>query len=142
MSCESCKSKKTQGTEESPLDGLAKDLFSMSWDDVKNLISTSKKIRLWAIISTTVATVLIVLGVVGLPRVQAQDQEIKSLQGQIHSLQGELDAINDILEEGVVVEETTTTETTTPQTVEGDSAVINNGSMEQYNDNAMNGGGN
>lgn len=34
------------------------------------------------------------------------------------------------------VEETTTT-TETAQSVEGDSAVINNGSMEQYNDSAV-----
>lgn len=34
-----------------------------------------------------------------------------------------------------------TTETTTTQTVEGDSATINNGEWEQYNDNAVNQGG-
>lgn len=40
----------------------------------------------------------------------------------------------DSIEYETVEETTTTTETT--QTVEGDSAVINNGSMEQYNDSA------
>lgn len=34
-----------------------------------------------------------------------------------------------------------TTETTTTQTVEGDSAIINNVDGEQYNDNAVNEGG-
>ena len=38
--------------------------------------------------------------------------------------------------------ETTTTTTTTEQTVEGDSAVINNVDGEQYNDSAVNGSGN
>lgn len=37
---------------------------------------------------------------------------------------------------------TTTTTTTTEQTVEGDSAVINNVDGEQYNDSAVNGSGN
>ena len=41
----------------------------------------------------------------------------------------------------MVIEETTTTETTT-QTIEGDTATINNVDGEQYNDNATNGGGN
>lgn len=43
------------------------------------------------------------------------------------------------LMEYVAGAEITTTETT--QSVEGDSATINNGSYEQYNDNAVNGGG-
>lgn len=60
----------------------------------------------------------------------------------VHRQQGELDAIHRILEEGVVVEEISTTETVTTQTVEGETATINNGSFEQYNDNAeKNGGG-
>ena len=42
---------------------------------------------------------------------------------------------------GLQIENTTTT-TTTEQTVEGDSAVINNVDGEQYNDNAVNGSGN
>lgn len=60
----------------------------------------------------------------------------------VHHQQGEINALHRILEEGVVVEETTTTETVTTQTIEGDTATINNGSFEQYNDNAeKNGGG-
>ena len=60
----------------------------------------------------------------------------------VHRQQGELDAIHRILEEGVVVEEISTTETVTTQTIEGDTATINNGNFEQYNDNAeKNGGG-
>lgn len=37
--------------------------------------------------------------------------------------------------------EVTTETTTTTQTVEGDSATINNGDWDQYNDNAVNQGG-
>lgn len=44
-----------------------------------------------------------------------------------------------ILAAGVTIE--TTTEETT-QSVEGDSAIINNSDFEQYNDNAVNGGNN
>lgn len=46
-----------------------------------------------------------------------------------------LNALNTVAEMEV------TQETTTTQTVEGDSAVINNADFEQYNDNAVNGGG-
>lgn len=47
-----------------------------------------------------------------------------------------LNALNSVAEIGVTQETTTTT-----QTVEGDSATINNGEWEQYNDNAVNNGG-
>lgn len=47
-----------------------------------------------------------------------------------------LEALNTVAEMEVTQETTTTT-----QTVEGDSATINNGQWDQYNDNAMNGGG-
>lgn len=51
----------------------------------------------------------------------------------VHRQAGELAAIHDILRNGVVIEEVTTTTTTeeTTQSVEGDSATINNGSWEQ-----------
>lgn len=47
-----------------------------------------------------------------------------------------LEALNTVAEMEV------TQETTTTQTVEGDSAIINNSDFEQYNDNAVNGGSN
>ena len=47
-----------------------------------------------------------------------------------------LQALKTAGEMEVVHEETTT------QSVEGDSAIINNAEFEQYNDNAQNGGGN
>ena len=46
-------------------------------------------------------------------------------------------ALNTVAEIGVTQETTTTT----TQTVDGDSATINNVEGEQYNDNALNGGG-
>lgn len=47
-----------------------------------------------------------------------------------------IEAMNTVAEIGVTQETTTTT-----QTVDGDSATINNVDGEQYNDNAKNGGG-
>lgn len=47
-----------------------------------------------------------------------------------------LQALKTVGEMEVVHEESTT------QSVEGDSAIINNAEFEQYNDNAQNGGGN
>lgn len=48
-----------------------------------------------------------------------------------------IEALNTVAEIGVTQETTTTT---TTQTVDGDSATINNVEGEQYNDNAQNGG--
>lgn len=48
-----------------------------------------------------------------------------------------IEALNTVAEIGVTQETTTTT----TQTVDGDSATINNVEGEQYNDNAQNGGG-
>lgn len=48
-----------------------------------------------------------------------------------------IQALNTVAEIGVTQETTTTT----TQTVDGDSATINNVEGEQYNDNAQNGGG-
>ena len=48
-----------------------------------------------------------------------------------------IEALNTVAEIGVTQETTTTT----TQTVDGDSATINNAEGEQYNDNAQNGGG-
>lgn len=45
-----------------------------------------------------------------------------------------------VLEALYAVSEMEVTSETTTQTVEGDSATINNGQWEQYNDNAVNGG--
>ena len=70
-----------------------------------------------------------------------QGTVIQRQGGEISALRGEAESIHKILDSGVVIEEITTTETTT-QTIEGDTATINNVDGEQYNDNATNGGGN
>lgn len=59
----------------------------------------------------------------------------------VYKQAGEIEAIHRILDQGVLIEETTTTETTTTQTVEGDSATINNVEGEQFNDYATKTGG-
>mgnify|MGYP001603808913 CR=1 FL=1 len=52
----------------------------------------------------------------------------------VHHQSGQIQAIQNILDSGVVIEEVTTTTTTeeTTQSVDGDSATINNGSWEQH----------
>lgn len=54
----------------------------------------------------------------------------------VHAQQAQIQELKDILDNGVVIEESTTTETTTTtQTVDGETATINNnnGQWEQYN---------
>lgn len=46
-----------------------------------------------------------------------------------------------LLASGITITTDESTREEYHQSVEGDSAVINNGEFEQYNDNAMNGGG-
>lgn len=96
-------------------------------EDVQAATAAARRLRLVSIISIVIASVCLCVCV---------------YQGTVIQRQGgELAAIHRILEEGVVIEEaTTTTETTTTQTVDGDSATINNVDGEQYNDNAVNGG--
>lgn len=110
--------------------GLSRLLLSM-WknasDDLRAATQAARRLRAVSILSTALAAVCLCVCV---------------YQGTvIHRQGGEIASIHRILEDGVVVEETTTTtETTTTQTVDGDSATINNVDGEQYNDNAVNGG--
>ena len=96
-------------------------------EDVQAATAAARRLRLVAVLAAALSAVCLCVCV---------------YQGTvIHRQGGELAAIHRILEEGVVIEETTTTtETTTTQTVDGDSATINNVDGEQYNDNAVNGG--
>ena len=112
--------------------GLAKMLLDM-WKNAKDdLRESTKKARQLSVIAV-IASVLAALSFVG----------CVYLGSIVHKQSGEIDAIQEILEAGVVIEETvtTTTEEVTTQTVEGDSATINNGTWEQYNDNSVNNGG-
>lgn len=109
--------------------GLSKLLLAM-WNnarqEIKDCTEKSRKLYYASIVSSVLA--LIAIGT------------CVYLGSVVHQQAGEIKAIQDILEAGVVVEETTTTTTeeVTTQTVEGDSATINNGSWEQYNDNSVN----
>lgn len=96
-------------------------------DDLQAATAAAKRLRVVSIVSIVIAAVCLCVCV---------------YQGTVIQRQGgEIAAIHRILEEGVVIEETTTTtETTTTQTVDGDSATINNVDGEQYNDNVVNGG--
>lgn len=117
--------------------GLSRLLLGM-WknasDDLKAATQAARRLRVVSILASVLAAVCFCVCVY-------QGTVIRSQGGQINSLRGEVASIHRILEDGVVVEETTTTtETTTTQTVDGDSATINNVDGEQYNDNAVNGG--
>lgn len=106
---------------------LVLKMWEVACEDVQAAASAARRLRLVSVLAAVLAAVCLCVCV---------------YQGTVIQRQGgELAAIHRILEEGVVIEETTTTtETTTTQTVDGDSATINNVDGEQYNDNAVNGG--
>lgn len=105
--------------------GLSKMLMAM-WknaaDDLKAATAAAKKLKVIAWIAAVIAALCLCccayLGTV-----------VKSQGEVIQQQSGEIAAIHRILEQGVTVEETVTTvtEETTTQSVEGDTATINNG---------------
>ena len=105
--------------------GLSKMLMAM-WrnaaDDLKAATAAAKKLKVIAWIAAVIAALCLCccayLGTV-----------VKSQGEVIQQQSGEIVAIHRILEQGVTVEETVTTvtEETTTQSVEGDTATINNG---------------
>lgn len=106
---------------------LVLKMWESAREDVQAATAAARRLRLVSVIAAVISAVCLCVCI---------------YQGTvIHRQSGEIAAIHRILEEGVVIEETTTTtETTTTQTVDGDSATINNVDGEQYNDNAVNGG--
>lgn len=106
---------------------LVLKMWESAREDVQAAAAAARRLRPVSIISIVISAVCLFVCI---------------YQGTVIQRQGgELAAIHRILEEGVVIEETTTTtETTTTQTVDGDTATINNVDGEQYNDNAVNGG--
>lgn len=116
MSCNNC------GTD--PVKKMLDDMAEKKWDEVKALAVSAKRLRVIAIVATVISVICLCLSI--------------WLTNAYIEQNGKLKAIQDILDAGVVIEETTTTETT--QTVDGDSATINNVDGEQYNDSAQNGG--
>ena len=110
---------------------LVLKMWESAREDVQAATAAARRLRLVAVLAAVLAAVCLCVCVYQGTVIQRQGTVIQR-QG------GELAAIHRILEEGVVIEETTTaTETTTTQTVDGDSATINNVDGEQYNDNAV-----
>lgn len=118
MSCETCKAKDAT-TEATKSSRLMADMVQAY--DRQNR-------RLWVAVLTLTAFLVITAGCMIWAVTNAQSLANEAM----------LNALNSVAEIGVTQETTTTT----TQTVEGDSATINNVEGEQYNDNAMNGGGN
>ena len=115
MSCNNCGD---------PVKRLLDDMAEKKWDEVKALAVSAKRLRVVAIVAAVISVICLCLSI--------------WLTNAYIEQGGKLKAIQDILDAGVVIEETTTTETT--QAVDGDSATINNVDGEQYNDSARNGG--
>lgn len=110
-------------------------LFGEMWKESrKDHREATKAMRIF----TPVSIVAIILAVIAIGGCIYLGTVVHKQDGEIKAIQGEIKAIQQILDAGVVIEETTTTETTTTtQTVDGDEAVINNGDFEQYNDSAI-----
>lgn len=118
MSCENCKNEKEAVT------GAAKESRLMA--DMVQAYDRQNK-RLWVCLMALCVAVVIFSGCV-----------VWSLQNaQTVANEAVLNALETVAEMEVVTETTTTT----TETVEGDSATINNVDGEQYNDNATNNGG-
>lgn len=122
------------------------DLVLHMWESARNDVqaatAAAKRVRAVSIIAAVIASVCMCVCVYQGTVIQRQGAEIQRQVGEIAALRGEVESIHKILDAGVVVEETTTTTETTTQTIEGDTATINNVEVEQYNDNATNGGDN
>lgn len=110
-----------------PVIKILTKMWQSARDDLKEATARANRLRVVSIVAAVLASICLACCVY--------------LGSVVHRQQGEINAIHRILEDGVVVEETTTTETTTTQTIEGDTATINNGSFEQYNDNSVRNGG-
>lgn len=97
---------------------LAKLLLNM-WksakDDLKNATKTAKNLKWVAVISAVISAICLSMCIY--------------FGVTMHNQQGQIEAIQKTLDNGIVFEETTTykEETNTSQSVEGDQATINNG---------------
>ena len=106
---------------------ILRDMWVSACEELHRATKTAKALRIVSIIASALAAVCLCFCVWAM--------------SELHDQAGEIAAIHRILDAGIVIEETTTTQTTTTQTIEGDTATINNGTFEQYNDSARNGGG-
>lgn len=116
MSCETCKNH-TDLTEETKAVKRASEITQVY--DRQNR-------RLWIAVIVLAAAMIIMAGCMVWAVTNAQRLANDAMWN----------ALNTVAEMEVSTETTTTT-----QTVEGDSAIINNADFDQYNDNAVNGGG-
>lgn len=116
MSCETCKAK--DATTEAAKSGRLMSDMVQAYDRQNR--------RLWVAVLTLAACLVVTAGCMIWVVTNAQSLANEAM----------LNALNSVAEIGVTQETTTTT-----QTVEGDSAIINNSDFEQYNDNATNQGG-
>ena len=121
MSCESCRNHEAEG-----IAGATKEARLMA--DMVQAYDRQNR-RLWVAVLALAGSLIITAGRMVWAVLNAQNLANEAM----------LNALNSVAEIGVT-EETTTT--TTTQEIEGDSAIINNADFEQYNDNAVNGGGN
>lgn len=117
MNCESCKGHSDPVTQAAEAGRIMGDMVQAY--DRQNR-------RLWVAVLALAAALLVSAGCMIWAVTNAQKIANEAM----------LNALNSVAEIGVTEETTTTT-----QTVEGDSAIINNSDFEQYNDNSVNGGG-
>lgn len=113
-----------------PVIKILTKMWQTARDELKEATARARRLRVVSIVAAVLSSICLCACVY--------------LGSVVHRQQGEIDALHRILEEGVVVEETVVTEettTTTTHTVDGDTATINNGTFEQYNDNAAKNGG-
>lgn len=115
MSCETCKSKPSDLSEATVAVKKASEITQVY--DRQNR-------RLWIAIIVLAAALVVMAG--------CMIWTVTNIQRITNDAM--LNALNTVAEIGV------TQETTTTQTVEGDSAIIDNSDFEQYNDNAVNEG--
>ena len=106
LGCETCTSKSAKK--------ILDDMADRRWEDVVKLTDSACRLRTVTKAALTVMAVLFCVCIFLIFRVTDQEK-------QIHALRGDLDAIHDILDAGVVVEEWTTTETTTTETINQDT---------------------
>lgn len=121
MGCESCKSKEKDPVTQAAETGRVMSDMMQKYD--------AQNRRLWVAVLALCGAVVIMAGCMVWAIQNAQRIANEAV----------LEALYSVSEIGVT-EETTTT-TTTTQTVEGDSAIINNSDFEQYNDNSVKAGG-
>lgn len=112
-----------------PVANILADMWGMAGDDLKKASRSNKRLKIMVAILAAATMGLLIWNFSLGKTMKAQGEKIAE--------------INALLEGGIILEEHSVTEETitTTQTVDGDSAVINNGEFEQFNDQAAKKGG-